>query len=158
MSSVRLGIVSDTHGMVRPELVKALKGVDHILHLGDVGSSDVLKALEAIAPLHAVRGNVDIYGPESKLPATEVLIFAGHYLYLLHDLKQLSLNPEAAKFSVVLHGHTHRPSIEKRRGVLYFNPGSAGARRFLLPVSCGFLTLDEGKEPVAEVITLLAGE
>lgn len=158
MSSVRLGIVSDTHGLVRPELLAALRGVDHILHLGDVGSGAVLKELEKIAPLHAVRGNVDVSGAAAKLPETDVLIFAGHYLYLLHDLKQLSLNAEAAKFSVVLSGHTHRPSIEKRRGVYYFNPGSAGPRRFLLPVSCGMLTLEEGKEPEAVILTLLRPE
>lgn len=155
MSATRLGIVSDTHGLVRPELLAALRGVHRILHLGDVGSGAVLKKLEAVAPVHAVRGNVDVSGAAAKLPETDVLIYAGHFLYLLHDLKQLSLNPEAAKFSVVLSGHTHKPLIEKRRGVVYFNPGSCGPRRFLLPVSCGMLTLAEGKEPVAEIVTLL---
>ncbi len=158
MSAMRLGIVSDTHGLVRPELAKALKGVHRILHLGDVGGGGVLKELEEIAPVHAVCGNVDVSGAAAELPETDVLIYAGHYLYLLHDLKQLSLNPAAAKFSVVLSGHTHKPLIEKRRGVLYLNPGSCGPRRFLLPVTCAMLRLKEGAEPEAEIITLLESE
>ncbi|HEX7730513.1 MAG TPA: metallophosphoesterase family protein [Terracidiphilus sp.] len=138
---MKIGVVSDTHGLLRPEVAPALAGVDHILHLGDVGDGAILKELVRIAPVHAVRGNVDRSGPASKLPATDVLLFEGHYLYLLHDLDMLALDPAAAKFSAVLYGHSHRASIEQRRGVLYFNPGSCGPRRFNLHVTIGLLTL-----------------
>ena len=127
---MKIGVVSDTHGLLRPEVLPALHGVEHILHLGDVGKSSILKELQKIAPLHAVRGNIDREGACSRLPETDVLLFEGHYLYLLHDLGTLHLDPAAAKFSVVLYGHSHRPSTTHKKGVLYFNPGSCGPRRF----------------------------
>lgn len=148
---MRIGVVSDTHGLLRPEVPRALEGIEQILHLGDVGDAKILRTLEQIAPVHAVRGNVDRTGPCSRLPETDVLLLEGHYLYLLHDLGTLHLDPAAAKFSVVLYGHSHRPRIERRKGVLYFNPGSCGPRRFELPVTLGFLTLDEGVEPHAAI-------
>jgi putative phosphoesterase len=148
-------VVSDTHGLLRPEVLTALAGVDHILHLGDVGSSAILKALTQIAPIHAVRGNIDTSGPCSRLPETEVLWFEGHTLYLLHDVAALHLDPAAAKFAAVLYGHSHRPHLAHRKGVLYFNPGSCGPRRFELPVTLGFLTVVEGTAPEAEIVPLL---
>jgi hypothetical protein len=151
---MRIGVVSDTHGLFRPELVEALRGVEQILHLGDVGKASILKELGKIAPVTAVRGNVDVYGSFEKLPETDVVLIEGHYIYMLHDLATLHLKPEAAKFSAVLYGHTHKAVIEKRRGVLYFNPGSCGPRRFLLPVSCGVLTVVEGIDVSAEVVTI----
>lgn len=151
---MKLGIVSDTHGLLRPEVLPALAGVEQILHLGDVGNASILDKLARIAPVHAVRGNVDHTGRCGSLPETDVLLFADHYLYLLHDLGTLHLDPAAAKFSAVLYGHSHQPRIEHRKGVLYFNPGSCGPRRFELPVTLGLLHLEPGLEPRAEIVPL----
>jgi len=151
---MKLGVVSDTHGLLRPEVAPALEGVEYILHLGDVGNPAILKSLKEIAPVTAIRGNVDRTGPCSKLPETEVLLFEGHYIYLLHDIGTLHLDPAAAKFSVVLYGHSHKPNISQRKGVLYFNPGSCGSRRFELPVSVGLLTLNRGVPPQAQILDL----
>jgi len=152
---MKLGVVSDTHGLLRPEVLPALTGVDHILHLGDVGNQAILKTLAQIAPVHAVRGNTDSSGPCSRLPQTDVLLFEGHMLYLLHDLATLHLDPAAAKFAAVLYGHSHRPHIAHRRGVLYFNPGSCGPRRFELPVTIGILTLAKDAALEAKIVPLL---
>ncbi len=151
---MKIGVVSDTHGLLRPEVLPALQGVDHILHLGDVGKASILKSLESIAPVHAVRGNVDREGACSKLPETEVLLFEGHYLYLLHDIGTLHLDPAAAKFSVVLYGHSHRPATLHKKGVLYFNPGSCGPRRFELSPTIGLLRLKQDTAPVADIVRL----
>jgi len=151
---MRIGVLSDTHGLLRPEVVPALEGVEHLLHLGDVGEASILKKLEKIAPIHAVRGNIDRSGPCARLPETDVLLFEGHYVYLLHDVGRLHLDPAAAKFSAVLYGHSHRPAIVHKKGVLYFNPGSCGPRRFDLPVTVGILDLYPGTPPVAELIDL----
>jgi len=151
---MKLGVVSDTHGLLRPEVAPALEGVEYILHLGDVGNPAILNSLKEIAPVTAIRGNVDRTGPCSKLPETEVLLFEGHYIYLLHDIGTLHLDPAAAKFSVVLYGHSHKPNISQRKGVLYFNPGSCGPRRFELPVSVGLLTLNRGVPPQAQILDL----
>jgi putative phosphoesterase len=136
---MKIGVVSDTHGLLRPEVLPALEGVDSILHLGDVGDVKILDALRKIAPVTAVRGNIDHSGPCSRLPETEVLLLEGGYIYLLHDLGTLHLDPAAAKFSAVLYGHTHKPTIWRHKGVLYFNPGSCGPRRFNLAVTMGYL-------------------
>ena len=154
-----LGIVSDTHGLLRPEVAPALRGVDRILHLGDVGRPSVLEALEKIAPVTAIRGNVDREGPCAKLPETEVVLIenpphASLYLYMLHDLKTLHLDPAAAKFAAVLHGHTHVPNHSAKKGVLYFNPGSCGPRRFELPVSIGILTVGPSGNLRPEIVNL----
>lgn len=154
---MKLGIVSDTHGLLRPEVLPALAGVDRILHLGDVGKFSILKELERIAPVTAIRGNVDHEGPCAELPETEVVPAEGFYLYLLHDLKTLHLDPAAAKFAAVLYGHTHVPNFYTRKGVLYFNPGSCGPRRFELPVTIGLLTVSAEGELEAKVIPLGAG-
>lgn len=142
---MKIGVVSDTHGLLRPEVLPALEGVEQILHLGDVGKISVLKELEKIAPVTAVRGNVDTDGPCSRLPETEVTLSEGRYLYMLHDLNTLHLDPAAATFAAVLYGHTHRASIGWKKGVLYFNPGSCGPRRFELHVTLGLLEIEDGE-------------
>jgi putative phosphoesterase len=141
LRAMKVGVVSDTHGLLRPEVIPALAGVEHILHLGDVGNPAILKSLEKLAPVTAIRGNVDKSGPCSRLPETEVLLLEDHYIYMLHDVHTLHLDPAAAKFGAVLFGHSHKPEIRRHKGVLYFNPGSCGPRRFELPVSIGFLTI-----------------
>jgi hypothetical protein len=153
---VKLGIVSDTHGLLRPEVAPALRGVDRILHLGDVGKISILDELAKIVPVTAVRGNVDRDGPCAKLPETEVVLAEGLYLYMLHDLKTLHLDPAAAKFAAVLHGHTHAPNYYTKHGVLYFNPGSCGPRRFDLPVAVGLLTVAKEGALRPEIVTLRA--
>jgi putative phosphoesterase len=147
---MKLGIVSDTHGLVRPELFPALEGVDHILHMGDVGKPSVLKELEKIAPVTAIRGNTDREGPCAELPETDVYLAEGRYIYMLHDLHTLHLDPAAGKFAAVLFGHSHVPNFYTKRGVLYFNPGSCGPKRFGLPVTVGLLEVEaDGKlEPM----------
>jgi putative phosphoesterase len=142
---VTIGVVSDTHGLLRPQAVEALRGSDRILHAGDVGAPEILEALKQIAPVIAIRGNVDTAPWATTLPLTEVLEVGGVSLYMLHDLAQLDLKPQAARFRVVVYGHSHKPKIEERNGVLYFNPGSAGPRRFSLPVSVGKLTVTAGQ-------------
>ncbi len=151
---MKIGVVSDTHGLLRPEVLPALRGVDHILHLGDVGNQSILESLAKIAPVNAIRGNVDRTGACSRLPETEVFLFEGHYLYLLHDLGTLHLDPAAARFSAVLYGHSHKPHIERRKSVLYFNPGSCGPRRFELPVTLGIMTVRAEAEVNAEIVHL----
>jgi putative phosphoesterase len=138
-------VISDTHGLLRPEAVEALRGSDRILHAGDVGTPEILQGLAKIAPLIAIRGNVDTAPWARALPATEVIEAGGISIYMLHDLAQLDLKPEAAGFRVVVYGHSHQPKIEEKNGVLYFNPGSAGPRRFHLPVSVGRLMVEGGK-------------
>jgi len=150
---VTLGVISDIHGLLRPEAVEALRGSDRILHAGDIGTPEILKALAKIAPVIAVRGNVDTASWARALPETEVLEFGGVSVYMVHDRGQLDLKPEAAGFRVLVYGHSHHPKIEEKNGVLYFNPGSAGPRRFSLPVSVGQLVIKMGKVR-AELIEL----
>jgi hypothetical protein len=152
---MKIGVISDTHGLLRPEVAPALEGVERILHLGDVGKASILDELARIAPVTAVRGNVDRDGCCSELPETEVLLVEGRYLYMLHDLKTLHLDPAAGKFAAVLSGHTHVPNFYKKKGVLYFNPGSCGPRRFELPVTVGLLTVGEDGELEAGIVPLL---
>ena len=149
-----VGIISDTHGLLRPEAVRALKGSEHIIHAGDVGAPEILEKLASIAPVTAIRGNVDKGEWARKLPETEVIEIAGISIYVLHDLAKLDLKPEAAGFAVVISGHSHVPKQERRNGVLYFNPGSAGPRRFKLPVTIGKLTISAGKVR-GEIIAIL---
>lgn len=138
---MRIGVISDTHGLLRPEAITALAGAEHILHAGDVGDPAILSRLRQIAPVIAVRGNIDEGGPCAALPAVEWIELAGHTIYMLHDVHQLDLKPESAGIAVVVSGHSHQPLIEHRRGVLFLNPGSAGPRRFRLPVSLAWLEL-----------------
>ena len=140
-----LGLISDTHGLLRPEALTALQGVDRILHAGDIGARKILDQLEAIAPVTAVRGNVDTEPWSRTLPETEVIEAEGKILYLLHDLSRLHLKPEAAGIAAVIYGHSHHPKIEEKNGVLYVNPGSAGPRRFNLPITVGKLKIKDGK-------------
>jgi len=151
---MKIGIISDTHSLLRPEVLPALTGVSRILHLGDVGKISILDDLRKVAPVTAIRGNVDREGPCGELPETEVVLIANRYVYMLHDLKTLHLDPAAGRFAAVLYGHTHIPSITHKRGVLYFNPGSCGPRRFNLPVTLGMLTLDQHGEFEAQVVYL----
>jgi uncharacterized protein len=151
---MRIGLISDTHGLLRPEVAPALAGVERILHLGNVGKISILRELEKIAPVTAIRGNVDGEGSCSELPETEVVQLDGRYIYMLHDINTLHLDPAAGKFAAVLFGHTHRPTFYKKKGVLYFNPGSCGPRRFELPVTIGLLTIDEGGDVAAEIVPL----
>lgn len=155
---MKIGVVSDTHGLLRPEVAPALKGVERILHLGDVGKPSILEELSKIAPVTAIRGNVDREGSCGRLPETDVVLIEdskgrSHYLYMLHDLKTLHLDPAAAKFAAVLSGHTHVPNFHTKKGVLYFNPGSCGPRRFELPVTVGLLTIEKS-EIKPEIVTL----
>ncbi len=150
-----VGVLSDTHGLMRPEALTALAGVDHILHGGDVGDVAVLTALRRIAPVTAIRGNVDRSGPCADLPATEAVELGGHLLYLVHALPDLDLNPVAAGISVVISGHSHVAAVEIRGGVLFLNPGSAGPRRFRLPLSVARLELQPGSPPAAAVLPIL---
>lgn len=152
---MKIGIVSDTHGLFRPEIAPALAGVERILHLGDVGKPAVLAELAKIAPVTAVRGNVDREGPCADLPETDVVLIADRYVYMLHDLNTLHLDPAAGKFAAVLSGHTHVPNFYTRKGVLYFNPGSCGPRRFKLPVTVGVLKVNKEGEFKAKIIPLL---
>ena len=140
----RIGVISDTHGLLRPEAVAALSDVDRLIHCGDVGSPEVLEELRAIAPLVVVRGNNDRGAWANELPATDVLDVSGVTLYVLHDLGELDLDPAAAGFHAVVTGHSHRPRIETRKGVLYVNPGSAGPRRFSLPIAVARLDIVDG--------------
>jgi hypothetical protein len=144
MPSILIGVISDTHGLLRPEAIEALRGSEHIIHAGDVGSPEILEKLSRIAPVIAVRGNIDKAAWSRRLPETQVLELGGVSIYVLHDLAQLDLKPKAAGFSVVVSGHSHVPKQETRDGVLYFNPGSAGPRRFKLPVSLGKLVVEAG--------------
>src|SRR5690348_17262624 len=127
-----VGLISDTHGLIRPEALEALRGSRLIIHAGDVGNEEVIVALRAIAPVVAVRGNIDKSGWPATLPTTEVVGVGGLSIYVLHDLNELDLDPAAAGFRAVISGHSHKPSSEERNGVLYLNPGSAGPRRFNL--------------------------
>ncbi len=150
-----IGVISDTHGLVRPEAVAALAGSDLILHAGDIGKREVLNALQRIAPVLAVRGNVDPPGWRD-IPLTQVVEAGPFVLYMLHNLDHLDLVPEAAGVAAVIYGHSHKPSSSWRNGVLYFNPGSAGRRRFRLPISLGLLRIASGTlHP--ELITLTPG-
>ena len=148
-----IGVISDTHGLLRPEAFEALRGSEHIIHAGDVGDPKIIETLAAIAPVTAVCGNIDQGTWASNLPKTEVLEVEGIAIYVLHILDELDLKPEAAGFRAVIYGHSHIAKEETRDGVLYFNPGSAGPRRFALPISVGRLTVQTGRV-VAEIIEL----
>jgi putative phosphoesterase len=147
-----IGVISDTHGLMRPEALAALHGVEHILHAGDVGDIAVLDRLKEIAPVTAIRGNVDVSGPCAQLPATDVVELGDKLFYLLHSVHDLDINPVSAGVAMVVSGHSHKASVQVRDGVVFFNPGSAGPRRFSLPVTVGFVTVEDGVE--ASVVEL----
>jgi uncharacterized protein len=141
-----IGVISDTHGLMRPEALAALRGVEHILHAGDVGDIAILEALRTIAPVTAIRGNVDTHGACATLPATDVVELGDKLFYLVHSVHDLDINPVVAGVAMVVSGHSHKASVKTKDGVIYFNPGSAGPRRFSLPVSVGFVTVEDGVE------------
>ena len=145
MSVHRIGLISDTHGLMRPEALAALADSEHIVHAGDIGNAAILSTLALLAPITAVRGNNDHGDWAEALPETATLRIGGVALYVLHDLAQLATDPAAQGIAVVVSGHSHRPRIEHRGGVLYVNPGSAGPRRFKLPIAVARLTIDAGQ-------------
>ena len=145
LNSVRIGVIADTHGLLRPEAIAALRGSDFIIHAGDIDEPVILENLSALAPVTAVRGNVDRGPWAKKLPTSAVLEVGGVSIYFIHNLLELDLKPQAAGFSAVISGHTHVSKQENKNGVLYFNPGSAGPRRFQLPVGVGRLVVHGAK-------------
>jgi uncharacterized protein len=151
---MRIGVISDTHGLLRPEALRELQGADHILHAGDVGDPAILAELRNIAPVTAIRGNIDEHGPCRDLPPIEMVELGGQSIYMLHDVKQLDLNPAAAGIAAVIFGHSHKPLIEQRGGVLFLNPGSAGPRRFQLPVTLAWLSIESASLD-ARIVELL---
>lgn len=153
---MRVGLISDTHGLLRPEALAFLRGSNHIIHAGDITGPEILTPLEAIAPLTVVRGNNDRGAWAETIPETAVLRVGTLAIYVIHDLKELPIDPAAAGMRVVVAGHSHKPSQAERGGVLYVNPGSAGRRRFRLPVSVGEL-LVEGDQVTVRLVTLDIG-
>jgi putative phosphoesterase len=141
-----IGVISDTHGLLRPEALAALRGVEHILHAGDVGDVAILDALREIAPVTAIRGNVDTHGACARLPATDVVELGRKLFYLVHSVHDLDIDPVVAGVAMVVSGHSHKASVSVKGDVVFFNPGSAGPRRFSLPVTVGFVTVEDGVE------------
>ncbi len=150
---MRIGLIADTHNLLRPEALAALQGVDHLIHAGDIGGPHILADLERIAPLSVVRGNNDQDSWADAIPERLTLRFGAIALHVLHDLKQLDIDPTAQGIDVVIAGHSHKPLHEKRNGVLYLNPGSAGLRRFKLPIGVGIVHIEDGRAR-AKLITL----
>lgn len=148
-----IGVISDTHGLLRPEALDALRGSDLIVHAGDIGDACILAELEQIAPVTAVRGNIDTEPWAQSIPATAVVEVGAVRLYVIHDVKELAVNPIAVGLAAVISGHSHQPKQEVVNGVLYFNPGSAGPRRFNLPISVGRLHV-EGSDVTAELVSI----
>lgn len=139
-----VGVISDTHGLLRPEAVEMLRGSEHIIHAGDIGAPEIIPALEKLAPVTAIRGNIDRQDWCRKFSETEVVELGSLHIYILHDVNAIDLNPKAAGFAAVISGHSHKPHQEIKDGVLYFNPGSAGPRRFKLPITVGRLEISGG--------------
>lgn len=148
-----IGVISDTHGLLRPEAVAALQGSDLIIHAGDIGRLEVIEQLAAISPVTAVRGNIDQAAWADEFSETEVVQANDMLIYVLHNLKTLDLDPQAAGFRVVVSGHSHQPKIVEKDGTLYLNPGSAGPRRFKLPIAIGRLII-AGEHVQGEILTL----
>ncbi|HEX2918720.1 MAG TPA: metallophosphoesterase family protein [Edaphobacter sp.] len=140
-----IGVISDTHGLLRPEALSALSGSEHILHAGDVGDIRILDRLRQIAPVTAIRGNVDLHGECAQLPSTDAVELGGRLFYLVHSIHDLDIDPVAAQVDVIISGHSHKPALDQKKGVVYLNPGSAGPRRFNLPVSVALVTVDESR-------------
>jgi uncharacterized protein len=138
---MRIGIISDTHGLLRPEAIKQLAGTNYIIHAGDIGAPEVIEGLRRIAPTAAIRGNIDVGDWAKDYPDTDLIAMGGRLLYVLHNLKEIKLDPTACGIDVVVSGHSHRPKIETRNGILYVNPGSAGPRRFKLPIAVAIVAL-----------------
>jgi len=152
---LRIGLISDTHGLLRPEAIAFLAGCDHIIHAGDIGGVGILQQLARIAPVTAVRGNNDAGVWADAVAEVELVQLGGIFVYVIHDIAQLDIDPTAAGVQVVVSGHSHRPRLTQRNGVLYVNPGSAGRRRFTLPISLGELLID-GASVVPHLASLVA--
>jgi putative phosphoesterase len=152
--ALRVGIVSDTHGLLRPEAKMFAGGCDYIIHGGDIGSQSILDDLAALAPLIAVKGNNDLQPWATQLPETEMIRVGGVFVYVIHDISQLDVDPHAAGVQVIVSGHSHKPLIEQRDGILYVNPGSCGPRRFTLPISVGEMMV-EGTKVRARTVELI---
>ncbi|MCQ4315684.1 metallophosphoesterase [Stutzerimonas zhaodongensis] len=150
---MRIGIISDTHGLLRPEALAALQGCERLIHAGDIGKPQVLEALEELATLDAIRGNVDSGDWAVAIPETLDLRIGGLRVYIIHDVKTMEIDPVAEGIDVVISGHSHQPKIEQVNDVLYLNPGSAGRRRFKLPISLALLDIEDG-QPRAQLVTL----
>ncbi|WP_418119544.1 metallophosphoesterase family protein [Variovorax sp. 350MFTsu5.1] len=152
---IRIGLISDTHGLMRPEALAFLEGSDFIVHGGDIGNAGILEVLARIAPLTVVRGNNDREAWADRIAETELVTFGDVRLYAIHDLAQIDIDPRAAGVRVVVSGHSHKPKVQERDGVLYVNPGSAGPRRFRLPISAAELRIDGGavSAHVAELVS-----
>jgi putative phosphoesterase len=148
-----IGVISDTHGLLRSEALNALRGSEHIIHAGDIGSPEIIAELKKIAPVTAIRGNVDVQTWAREFPETDVVELAGKSIYVIHDVNAIDLNPAAAGFDVVISGHSHQPKQKIKDGVLYLNPGSAGPRRFKLPISVAKIRID-GDTVTAEILVL----
>lgn len=148
-----IGVVSDTHGLLRPEALKHLNGVDRIVHAGDIGAPNILEKLQTLAPVDAIRGNNDKGAWAEAIPETLLLEIRGHRIHVLHDLNQIDLSPSAAGISVVISGHSHKPVVQEREGVLFINPGSLGPRRFRLPIALAKLYITD-ESVRAEIVEL----
>lgn len=155
-NDLRVGLISDTHGMLRPDARAFLMGCDYIVHGGDVGGADILDDLAAIAPLTAVRGNNDTAPWAARLPVTELIRVGNVFIYVIHNLAELDIDPGAAGVRVVVSGHSHQPRVEERAGILYVNPGSSGPRRFKLPISVGEVIVS-GDAVKARIVDLSGG-
>lgn len=153
IETIHVGVISDTHGLMRPQAVKAMHGSDLIIHGGDVGQPEILDTLESIAPVHTVRGNVDYEPWTQRLPSTKVVEAGDVLIYVLHNLYNLNIDPVVSGFRMVVYGHSHRPSIEEKRSAIFLNPGSAGPRRFSLPVSVARVKVT-GNEIETEIMEL----
>ena len=153
MKEITVGVISDTHGLMRPEAVEALRGSDLIIHAGDVGKPDVIAQLRAVAPTFVVRGNIDKEHWAAGLPVTELVEVGDHLFYVIHEISQLDLDPADAGFAAVVFGHSHVPSIEMRDGVLFLNPGSAGPRRFRLPIAVARVSV-AGRRLTPQIVEL----
>jgi putative phosphoesterase len=151
---MRIGVISDTHGLLRPAALAALRGCAHLLHGGDIGAPEVLEALAGVAPVTAVRGNNDRASWAAHLPDVARIELGGTRILVIHDVNELAIDPAAEGIGVVVSGHSHRPSVSQRGNVLFLNPGSAGPRRFTLPIAVAHLCVDAGRAPAAELIEL----
>ena len=151
--ALTIGLISDTHGLLRPGAVAALRGSDAIIHAGDIGDPEILAQLALLAPVTAVRGNVDRGAWASAIPETAVLAIGDARIFIIHNVAELAIDPKAAGFRAVVSGHSHQPGSREKDGVLFVNPGSAGPRRFTLPIACGRLRISEGRV-TAELVEL----
>ncbi len=152
-TGLKIGVISDTHGLLRPEAIDALQGVDDIIHAGDIGKQPIIETLADIAPLHVISGNIDTADWASDYPQTLSLSLAGKSIYVLHDVNAIAVDPVDAGIDIVISGHSHKPALTEQGGVLYLNPGSAGPRRFKLPVTIAMINIIEAKIS-AEIVPL----